>query len=45
MLEQRLPGHGENVAALKTRGILVDGSTRGPQSALGVNQRPVHQPS
>ena len=27
MLEQRLPGHGLDVAALKTRGILVDGTT------------------
>jgi len=29
MLEQRLPGHGESVAALQTRGILLDGSTEG----------------
>jgi 4-hydroxyphenylpyruvate dioxygenase len=29
MLEERLPGHGEPVEALKARGILVDGSTRG----------------
>src|SRR6476469_6951508 len=34
MLEQRLPGHGENVAALKTRGILVDGSTEGGRPRL-----------
>ncbi|MCF8482749.1 MAG: 4-hydroxyphenylpyruvate dioxygenase [Rhodospirillum sp.] len=27
MLESRLPGHGEPVEALKTRGILLDGST------------------
>jgi 4-hydroxyphenylpyruvate dioxygenase len=27
MLEERLPGHGEPVAELQTRGILVDGST------------------
>jgi 4-hydroxyphenylpyruvate dioxygenase len=27
MLEQRLPGHGEPVDQLKTRGILLDGST------------------
>ncbi len=27
MLEERLPGHGEPVEELKTRGILVDGST------------------
>jgi len=29
MLEERLPGHGEPVPALKARGILVDGSTAG----------------
>ena len=34
MLEQRLPGHGENVAALKTRGVLVDGSTEGGKPRL-----------
>ena len=28
MLDQRLPGHGEPVEALKSRGILLDGSTR-----------------
>jgi 4-hydroxyphenylpyruvate dioxygenase len=28
MLEQRLPGHGEPVAELQQRGILLDGSTR-----------------
>ncbi|MBK4736728.1 4-hydroxyphenylpyruvate dioxygenase [Noviherbaspirillum pedocola] len=28
MLEERLPGHGENVAELKTRGILLDGATK-----------------
>ena len=27
MLEERLPGHGEPVADLKKRGILLDGST------------------
>ncbi len=27
MLDARLPGHGQDVAALQTRGILVDGST------------------
>ncbi|HET7527232.1 MAG TPA: 4-hydroxyphenylpyruvate dioxygenase [Burkholderiaceae bacterium] len=30
MLEERLPGHGQPVAELQTRGILVDGSTAGP---------------
>jgi 4-hydroxyphenylpyruvate dioxygenase len=29
MLEQRLPGHGQPVAELQTRGILLDGSTDG----------------
>jgi len=29
MLEERLPGHGEPVAELQARGILLDGSTRG----------------
>ena len=28
MLEERLPGHGEEVSSMKTRGILLDGSTR-----------------
>ena len=28
MLEERLPGHGENVEALKTRGILMDGASK-----------------
>ncbi len=34
MLEQRLPGHGEPVDELKTRGILLDGSTAGGQNRL-----------
>jgi 4-hydroxyphenylpyruvate dioxygenase len=34
MLEERLPGHGEPVPALKTRGILVDGSTAGGDKRL-----------
>ncbi len=29
MLDERLPGHGENVDALQMRGILLDGSTKG----------------
>jgi 4-hydroxyphenylpyruvate dioxygenase len=29
MLEERLPGHGEPVEALKARGILLDGNTSG----------------
>jgi 4-hydroxyphenylpyruvate dioxygenase len=28
MLEERVPGHGENVNALKARGVLLDGSTQ-----------------
>jgi 4-hydroxyphenylpyruvate dioxygenase len=34
MLDGRLPGHGEPVAALKTRGILLDGSTEKGDSRL-----------
>ena len=34
MLDQRLPGHGENTAELKMRGILLDGSTEGGQRRL-----------
>jgi len=34
MLEQRLPGHGQPVADLQTRGILVDGSTTGGRPRL-----------
>jgi 4-hydroxyphenylpyruvate dioxygenase len=34
MLEERLPGHGLAVAALQTRGILVDGSTAGGRARL-----------
>jgi 4-hydroxyphenylpyruvate dioxygenase len=34
MLEGRLPGHGEPVEALKTRGILLDGDTSGGQRRL-----------
>ncbi len=34
MLEERLPGHGEPVAELQTRGILVDGSTTGGDKRL-----------
>jgi 4-hydroxyphenylpyruvate dioxygenase len=34
MLEERLPGHGEPVAELKTRGILLDGSTAGGEKRL-----------
>jgi len=34
MLEERLPGHGEPIKELQTRGILVDGSTTGGQKKL-----------
>jgi len=34
MLEERLPGHGEPIAALQARGILMDGSTRGGEKKL-----------
>jgi 4-hydroxyphenylpyruvate dioxygenase len=34
MLDQRLPGHGEPVDALKSRGILLDGSTEGDDPRL-----------
>lgn len=34
MLDERLPGHGENVTALRSRGILLDGSTEGGEVRL-----------
>ena len=34
MLEERLPGHGEPVAELQSRGILLDGSTEGGEPRL-----------
>ncbi|WP_119157171.1 4-hydroxyphenylpyruvate dioxygenase [Caldimonas tepidiphila] len=34
MLEERLPGHGENVPELQVRGILLDGSTEGGKTRL-----------
>jgi 4-hydroxyphenylpyruvate dioxygenase len=34
MLEERLPGHGENIDELKSRGILLDGSTEGGEPRL-----------
>jgi len=34
MLEERLPGHGEPVAQMKARGILLDGSTQGGEKKL-----------
>jgi 4-hydroxyphenylpyruvate dioxygenase len=34
MLEERLPGHDEDVAALQSRGVLVDGTTEGGRRRL-----------
>lgn len=34
MLDQRLPGHGENAEELKSRGILLDGTTEGGKPRL-----------
>ncbi|MDA5193431.1 4-hydroxyphenylpyruvate dioxygenase [Govanella unica] len=34
MLEERLPGHGENVAEMQKRGLLLDGSTEGGEKRL-----------
>ena len=34
MLDERLPGHGENPRELQSRGILLDGSTEGGKSRL-----------
>jgi 4-hydroxyphenylpyruvate dioxygenase len=34
MLDERLPGHGQPVAELKTRGILLDGTTQGGKARL-----------
>jgi 4-hydroxyphenylpyruvate dioxygenase len=34
MLQERLPGHGEPTAELQTRGILLDGSTKGGNPRL-----------
>ena len=34
MLDERLPGHGEDASALKTRGILLDGTTEGGSPRL-----------
>jgi len=34
MLEERLPGHGEDVASLRSRGILLDGTTENGQQRL-----------
>ena len=46
MLEERLPGHGEPVKELATRGILLDGSTQGgkPRLLLQLFSEPVLGP-
>ena len=46
MLAERLPGHGEPVAELQTRGILLDGSTAGgaPRLLLQIFSQPVLGP-
>lgn len=46
MLSERLPGHGEKVADLQTRGILLDGSTEGghPRLLLQIFSEPVLGP-
>ena len=46
MLEQRLPGHGEPVAELKTRGILLDGSVENgaPRLLLQIFSQPLLGP-
>jgi len=46
MLEERLPGHGEPVEALKNRGILLDGSTEqgDPRLLLQIFSEPVLGP-
>jgi 4-hydroxyphenylpyruvate dioxygenase len=46
MLDERLPGHGEPVDALQTRGILLDGSTTGgePRLLLQIFSQPLLGP-
>ncbi|MEO8298807.1 MAG: 4-hydroxyphenylpyruvate dioxygenase [Burkholderiales bacterium] len=46
MLAERLPGHGEPVAELQTRGILLDGSTTGgdPRLLLQIFSQPLLGP-
>ncbi|MDQ6683975.1 MAG: 4-hydroxyphenylpyruvate dioxygenase [Pseudomonadota bacterium] len=46
MLQQRLPGHGEPVSELQTRGILLDGSTEGgsPRLLLQIFSQPMFGP-
>ena len=46
MLAQRLPGHGEPVGELQTRGILLDGSTQGgkPRLLLQIFSEPLLGP-
>lgn len=46
MLSERLPGHGEDVSALKTWGLLIDGSTEGgkPRLLLQIFSQPLLGP-
>lgn len=46
MLDERLPNHGEDAEALKTRGILLDGTTAGehPRLLLQIFSSPVLGP-
>ena len=46
MLEERLPGHGQDITALQTRGILLDGSTAGgrPRLLLQIFSQPLFGP-
>lgn len=47
MLQERLPGHGQNVAALQARGVLLDGSTapgQAPRLLLQIFSQPVLGP-
>ena len=46
MLEERLPGHGEPLADLQSRGILIDGSTAGgdPRILLQIFTKPLLGP-
>jgi 4-hydroxyphenylpyruvate dioxygenase len=45
MLDERLPGHGVDVAALKARGILLDGETQGePRLLLQIFAQPTIGP-
>ena len=42
MLEERLPGHGQPVSELQTRGILLDGNTTASSHACCCRSSPTH---